>query len=218
MFTGIIVARGDVVCLRRKQAGATLALRAFALAQDAAPGDSIAVNGTCLTATKIEGTLLSFDLSEETVKSTNLGRLTSGDKVNLEPSLRPDGKLGGHFVTGHVDAVGKIRSKSAIGNSFKIVIDAPPKVSEFLVEKGSVAVDGISLTVVDVSADAFSVVVVPHTAQATTIGFKRAGDTVNLEADIIGKYVARFLARGGRATAAGKENSFMKSFLQTGYL
>jgi riboflavin synthase len=218
LFTGIIVERGDVVSLRRKQAGAVLALRAFALAQNAAPGDSIAVNGTCLTAVKIEGNLLSFDLSEETVKSTNLGRLTAGVKVNLEPSLRPDGKLGGHFVTGHVDAVGKIRSKTALGDAFKIVIDAPPRVTELLVEKGSVAVDGISLTVVDVSGDAFSVVVIPHTAQVTTIGFKRAGDTVNLEADIIGKYVARFLARGGGATAAGKDNSFMKSFLQAGYL
>ncbi|HAM51664.1 MAG TPA: riboflavin synthase, partial [Nitrospiraceae bacterium] len=125
MFTGIIVEQGDVVSLRRKHAGATLTLRTFALAQDSATGDSIAVNGACLTVVKVRGNLLSFDLSEETVKSTNLGRLVSGDKANLEPSLRPDGKLGGHFVTGHVDAVGRIRSKTAIGDAFKVVIEAP---------------------------------------------------------------------------------------------
>jgi riboflavin synthase len=217
LFTGIIVEQGDVVSLRRKHAGATLTLRTFALAQDSATGDSIAVNGACLTVVKVRGNLLSFDLSEETVKSTNLGRLVSGDKANLEPSLRPDGKLGGHFVTGHVDAVGRIRSKTAIGDAFKVVIEAPLKVTRVLVAKGSVAVDGISLTVVDVAEDAFSVVIIPHTTHVTTIGSKRAGDTVNLEADIIGKYVARFLNRG-ESRAAGKDENFLKSFLQARYL
>jgi len=218
VFTGIIVELGEVVSLGRKQAGASLTIAAASLSKDAAIGDSIAINGACLTVASRSGNVLSFDLSGETLRSTNLGQLRPGDRVDLEPSLRPDGKLGGHFVTGHVDAVGKIRSKTKVGDTFEIVIEAPEKVTGLLVEKGSVAVDGISLTVVDVSQEAFSVVIIPHTAVVTTIGFKKAGDTVNLEADIIGKYVARFLRYDTGAGKTGNDASLMRHLREAGYI
>ncbi|MCL4477447.1 MAG: riboflavin synthase [Nitrospirae bacterium] len=218
MFTGIIVELGEAASLSRKQSGASLAIAAGALAKDAALGDSIAINGACLTVVSRHGNILSFDLSDETLRSTNLGQLKPGDRVNLEPSLKADGKLGGHFVTGHVDAVGRIRSKNLVGNTFEITVEAPEKVTGLLVEKGSIALDGISLTVVDVSEDAFSVVIIPHTARLTTIGFKSAGATVNLEADIIGKYVARFLNRKGDSGKTGSDRSLMKSLIESGYI
>lgn len=217
MFTGIIVEMGDVVSLNRKQAGASLTIAANTVSKDAAIGDSIAINGACLTVVSREGNVLAFDLSDETLRSTNLGQLRQGDRVNLEPSLRSDERLGGHFVTGHVDAVGKIRSKTMVGETFKVFVDSPEKVTELLVEKGSISVDGISLTVVDVLKDAFSVVIIPHTAAVTTIGLKNVGDTVNLEADIIGKYVARFLDRDRTKTGRSDER-FIKSLKESGYI
>ena len=218
MFTGIIVELGEVVSLSRKPSGASLAVSAHTLAQDAALGDSIAINGACLTVVSLQDSILAFDLSDETLRSANLGQLKHGDRVNLEPSLRADGKLGGHFVTGHVDAVGRIRSKNLSGDTFEITIEAPEKVTGLLVEKGSIALDGISLTVVDVSRDSFSVVIIPHTARLTTLGFKSAGATVNLEADIIGKYVARFLDRKAGSDKTGSDKSLMKALTESGYI
>ncbi len=225
MFTGIIDELGEVISLSRKQAGlptgqagASLVVAAAALSKDAAIGDSIAVNGACLTVVRRDGALLSFDLSDETLRSTNLGQLRPGERVNLEPSLRTDGKLGGHFVTGHVDAVGRMRSKTKVGDTFEIVIEAPEAVTALLVEKGSVAVDGISLTVVAVARDAFSIVIIPHTARVTTIGFKDAGRTVNLEADIIGKYVARFLRYKTDAGKTSNDASLIESLREAGYI
>lgn len=193
MFTGLIIELGEVVFLEKKTESARLSIKASEVVKDAALGDSIAVNGVCLTAVNIEKDVLYFDVSFETLRSTNLGNLKRGDRVNLEPSLRPNSKLGGHFVTGHAEDVGKIRSKTPMGNAVRIEVETPANVLRYLVEKGSVAVDGISLTVVDVLKDAFSVVIIPHTAKLTTIGFKNVGDTVNLEPDILGKYVAKFL-------------------------
>ncbi len=216
MFTGIISDLGNIVSLKRKEAGASLVVSAGNLSRDTAIGDSISINGACLTVVKIDGDMLSFDLSDETLRSTNLGSLRPGEKVNLEPSLRADGKLGGHFVTGHVDAVGKIGTKAMAGDAFEVVIASPEHVTGLLVEKGSVAVDGISLTVVKVTPGTFTVVIIPHTARVTTIGFKNAGDSVNLEADIIGKYVARFLDRGG--PEAGNDDRLMKSLRSSGFM
>ena len=159
----------------------------------------------------VEKDILSFDVSYETLKSTNLGHLKKGDGVNLEPSLKPASKLGGHFVTGHVDGVGKIRSKTPAGNAVKFEIEAPENVLKYLVEKGSVAIDGISLTVVDVLRDAFSLVIIPHTAKMTTIGFKKLGDTVNLEPDILAKYVARFLQ-------TDKDSSLLSALKKSGFI
>lgn len=215
MFTGIIIEMGAIVSVKKKPSGAAFSISADEITKTAAIGDSIAINGVCLTVVTINGKQLFFDLSDETLNSTNLGELRPGDKVNLELSLRPDGKLGGHFVTGHVDSVGRIKSKTLVGDTYKIAIDAPHQVTSLLVEKGSVAVDGISLTVVDVFEDSFTIVIIPHTANVTTIGFKNAGDTVNLEADIIGKYVAKFL---GTTEKKNSGKSLMESLVKAGYV
>lgn len=213
MFTGLISEMGALISISRRDGGAALALRANAIASASKLGDSISVNGVCLTVVSKDNNLLTFDISEETLQSTNLGSLKLGDNINLEPSLRPDSNIGGHFVTGHVDAAGKIRSKIKAGDMLKIEIEAPPKVMNLLVEKGAVAADGISLTVVDLSRDSFTVVIIPHTAKLTTMGFKTAGDTVNIEADILGKYVAKFLNKGGN-----RDSGFMKALTEGGFI
>jgi riboflavin synthase len=202
---------GEVLSLKKVADGARLFLDTRSLAPEARLGDSISINGTCLTVVEIKGRTLSFDLSDETLRSTNLGGLAAGDRVNLEPSLRLDSRLGGHFVTGHIDGVGTIRTKVRTGDVYKIVIAGDDSITGFLVEKGSVAVDGISLTVVDVLKDGFSVVIIPHTASLTTVGFKGPGETVNIEVDILGKYVAKFLQKG-------KDSRFMQTLAKEGFL
>jgi riboflavin synthase len=213
MFTGIVTELGEVASIRRTGTGAVLSVKAESAAGAAEIGDSIAINGACLTVTKIDGATVSFDLSGETLDSTTLGRLKGGERVNIEEALKADGKLGGHFVTGHVDAVGKIIGKTKDGETFKYQIQASPGVMEFLVEKGSVAVDGISLTVVDVLEDSFTLVIIPHTADVTTMGFRGRGDEVNLEADIIGKYVMRFLKRKN-----GSDTGLMEALKREGFV
>ena len=210
MFTGLVVEMGNVVSLTKKGNSARLSLDAKTLSRDAKLGDSIAINGTCLTVVEVKDTVLAFDLSDETLKSSNLGELKARDRVNLEPALRLDDRLGGHFVTGHIDGAGRIRSKTLEGEVYKIVIETEPWMAEYLVEKGSVAVDGISLTVVDVLRDGFSLVIIPHTTRLTTIGFKGPGDRVNVEVDILGKYVQRFLhnRRDGGLMQTLKEQGF----------
>ena len=210
MFTGLVAEMGDVVSLIKKGNGARLSLNAAEVSRDAKLGDSIAINGTCLTVVEIRGRTLAFDLSDETLRSSNLGELKARDRVNLEPALRPDDRLGGHFVTGHIDGTGVIRSKTREGEVYKIVIKTEPWIAEYLVEKGSVAVDGISLTVVEVLRDGFSLVIIPHTANLTTIGFKGPGDRVNVEVDILGKYVARYLKRE-------KGEDLMQTLMKEGY-
>ncbi len=213
MFTGIIVEMGEVTAVEKRGGVVHLSLNSREIIKDAEIGDSVSVNGTCLTLVEIKGATMRFDLSDETLSSTNLGLLKPGDRVNLEPSLRPDSKLGGHFVSGHVDGTGRIKSKAEIGDTFKIEIEVSEKVIHFLVEKGSVAVDGISLTVVDILRDSFTVVIIPHTARLTTMGFKGPGDTVNVEADIIGKYVARFLNKEGN-----RDSRLMKTLMEEGFI
>lgn len=213
MFTGLIMESGEVVSLDKRPDSARLSVKGREVVKDAALGDSIAINGVCLTVVSIDGETLAFDVSYETLKSTNLGNLKRGDRVNLEPSLRPNSKMGGHFVTGHVEDIGKIRSKTPAGNALRIEISSPDTVLKYLVGKGSVAVDGISLTVVDVLKDAFSIVIIPHTAKMTTIGFKNVGDTVNLEPDILGKYVAKFLR-----IDQDKDSSLMSALKQSGFI
>ncbi len=193
MFTGIIIETGLVDSISRSSGITRLSLKTRTLHMEAERGDSIAVNGVCLTVVDMTKDILSFELSGETLKTTNLGEVKKGETVNLEPALRADGKLGGHFVTGHVDASGKIRSKKSVGDTIEIDIEAPPLVIEYLIDKGSVAVDGISLTVVKVFNDFFRLVIIPHTEKVTNIGHKRAGSTVNLETDILGKYIKKFL-------------------------
>jgi riboflavin synthase len=211
LFTGLVVEMGEIASVTKRDSGARLFLKARSLSLEAQIGDSISVNGTCLTVVEMKGKTLGFDMSDETLRSTNLGNLRTKDRVNLEPSLRFDSRLGGHFVTGHIDGVGTIKSKSAAGDVLKIVIGAGEEITRYLVEKGSVAVDGISLTVVDVLTKGFSIVIIPHTAALTTIGFKGPGDTVNIEVDILGKYVSKFLHMG-------KDSGLMKALSEEGFM
>lgn len=196
MFTGLVEAMGEVAALEALPGGAgmRLVVRSPAVAKESAIGDSVAVNGCCLTVTARDGDTLAFDAVPETLARTNLGRLHVGSPVNLERPLRLGDRLGGHLVQGHVDAVGEVRLVSPEGSSVRIAIDAPENVRRYLVPKGSVAVDGVSLTVAAVTETGFEVVIIPHTAAVTTLGRVRPGDAVNLEADVVGKYIERLLA------------------------
>lgn len=157
-------------------------------------GDSIAVNGVCLTVVQIFPASFYADVMPETLRKTNLNELKNGDKVNLERALPAGGRLGGHFVSGHIDATGTILAQKKEGNALVLEIAAPAAVTNYLIPKGSVAVDGISLTIVEVGESSFSVSLIPHTAKYTTLGYKKPGDKVNLEADLLGKYVQKFCA------------------------
>lgn len=193
MFTGIIEGLGKVTAIRKAGNGAKLCIRPD-FDMELRIGESVSVNGVCLTISKLKTLELSFDISPETLKGTNLGGLRVNDKVNLERALRATDRLGGHIVTGHVDGVGSIKDKKREGEYTFYTFEAPPEVLKYLVKRGSVAVDGISLTVIDITENSFRVAIIPHTLNVTTLGFKGAGDKVNLEADILGKYVEKFLA------------------------
>ena len=197
MFTGIIEELGTVMALRRSGESARLTVSAAKVLEGTALGDSICVNGVCLTVVESGGGAFSADVAVETLKVTNLGELKAGSRVNLERALQLSARIGGHLVSGHVDAVGRVRGRREEGNGWRLFFDAPEAVLRYVIRKGSIAIDGISLTVADVDATGFSVAMIPHTAKLTTLGFKAAGDSVNLESDIIGKYVERLL--GSRA-------------------
>ncbi len=194
MFTGIVEEMGSVKALRRDAGAARLTISASTALGNTALGDSICVNGVCLTVVDMNTSEFSADVAVETLKVTNLGDLKIGAKVNLERALQLSARLGGHFVSGHVDAVGRIREKRNEGNGWRIFVDAPETVLRYVIKKGSIAIDGVSLTVADVDKTGFSLAMIPHTAKLTTLGSKSAGDSVNLEADIIGKYVERLLS------------------------
>jgi riboflavin synthase len=213
VFTGLVSGIGEILSVKKQGGGAILSLRAPGISSSAVIGDSIAANGVCLTVISKNRDVLAFDLSDETLARTNLGSLVAGDTVNLEPSLTPSSKIGGHFVTGHIDDTGKIRTKINTGDMWKFCFEVSPAILDSLVEKGSVAVDGISLTVVDVLKDCFTVVIIPHTAKATTLGLKAPGDTVNIEVDILGKYVANFLKR-----TKNRDTEFMKTLMEEGFV
>jgi riboflavin synthase len=193
MFTGIIEEMGTVKALRREAGAARLTLTASKVLDGTVLGDSICVNGVCLTVVDLGTNEFSADVAVETLKVTNLGDLRTGSRVNLERALQLSARIGGHLVSGHVDAVGRVREKREEGNGWRIFIDAPGTALRYVIKKGSIAIDGISLTVADVDARGFSIAMIPHTAKLTTLGYKSAGDSVNLESDIIGKYVERLL-------------------------
>jgi riboflavin synthase len=196
MFTGIIQERGIIGLVLRRGGGTLVTVRSTEVGRGANVGDSIAVNGVCLTVTHVESGIFVAQAVEETVERTTLGRLREGDAVNLEPALRPSDRLGGHFVTGHVDGVGIIRSRDVRESSLIFALEVPGTCRPYIVAKGSVALDGVSLTVVDVLEARAVVSVIPLTAETTTFGSRRVGDEVNVEVDILGKYVERFV--GGK--------------------
>ncbi|HNY65773.1 MAG TPA: riboflavin synthase [Deltaproteobacteria bacterium] len=195
MFTGIIESMGTVLSIRPFMKGYELTVDAHVDLSGDKVGDSIAVDGVCLTATAIEGTRFTATFSEETVSRTTLSGLKPGAKVNLERALTLSTRLGGHLVLGHVDTVGVIRSKGRTGESTRVTVQFEPKFSRYVIEKGSIAIDGISLTVNQVHSDAFEVNIIPHTALSVTLTLKGPGDRVNLEFDVIGKYVERLLKK-----------------------
>ena len=192
MFTGIVEEIGSVKSL---QAG-RLTIAADSVLKGTKLGDSINVNGACLTVTAISGNTFSIDIMPETLRRTNLGALRPGDAVNLERALPADGRFGGHFVQGHVDGTGKVSSVFPEGEALLVKIAAPPDIMRYMVEKGFIAVDGVSLTVTGCDAASFSVSLVAFTRQHTTLGHKKPGDVVNLEVDIIAKYVERLRGEG----------------------
>ncbi len=193
MFTGIVRERGRVAGLDGSDGGVRLRIAAPETAAGVALGDSVAVGGVCLTVVAVDGAELSFVAVPETLSRTALGRLEAGDDVNIESALRVGDPLGGHVVQGHVDGVGRVRSVEPEGDGRRIWIDAGADVLRYCVEKGSIAIDGVSLTVAALDGAGFAVALIPHTLTETTLGALGAGDTVNLEVDVLAKYVERLL-------------------------
>jgi len=200
MFTGIIEELGVISKLELRPDSAQLTVRGAKVLEGTRVGDSIAVNGVCLTVIRLAGQEFTVDIMAETLAKTILAELKPGDRVNLERALQLQTRLGGHLVTGHVDGVGTIRRVTPYGIAHVYEIETPDPLLPYILPKGSVAIDGISLTVVEVKPHSFTVSLIPHTFAETTLGFKRTGHKVNLETDLLGKYVARFMA--ARQTAA----------------
>ena len=191
MFTGLVETTGEVVEVRPETPGMRLIVRQGEFAGGAALGDSIAVNGCCLTVVAIEDDTFSFDVGPETLKLTNLGRLQAGDKINLERSLKVGDELGGHFVTGHIDAMGLVDERIDDAEWSTMWFRVPPRLTSQMAAKGSVAVNGVSLTLVDVEVQRFSVMLIPHTLQVTNLGDLQVRSKVNIETDILAKYVEK---------------------------
>ncbi|MFH1228415.1 MAG: riboflavin synthase [Planctomycetota bacterium] len=193
MFTGIVECSGKIEQVKYTGKMLKLAIDAGAVAKSSKEGDSIAVNGVCLTIAKKKGPRLYFDAVPETLQRSNLGALKNGADVNLEQAIQAGQPFGGHFVQGHVDAVGKLISKIKKGDSYLMAFSVPRNLNKYLIEKGSITIDGVSLTVTAVRPDSFSVAVIPYTLKHTTLGKKAVGDTVNLEMDMLGKWVSQFI-------------------------
>jgi len=193
MFTGIVEETGQVVAFRQEAAAWRLEIAASAVLVDIGLGDSIAVNGCCLTVVRFDDEHLYFDVLEETRRLTNFFALAVGAPVNLERSLRFDGKVGGHFVTGHIDGLGVVEVFEARGKDHYLRVRAPAGMGRYLIHKGSIALDGMSLTVAEVAGDSFALWIIPHTLTVTNLRARRAGEQVNLEFDLLGKYVEKLL-------------------------
>ncbi len=206
MFTGIIEETGVVERLDNSPSGCRLYIGASVVLDGTKIGDSIAVNGVCLTVTDMTENSFAADVMPETLRRSSLGALHSGSRVNLERAMAADGRFGGHIVAGHIDGTGRISGKKPEGNAVVVTIAADRDILRYIVEKGSIAIDGISLTVTKVTGADFSVSLIPHTAKETTLLSKRAGDIVNLENDIVGKYVERLL---GNNKSSGITRSFL---------
>jgi riboflavin synthase len=200
MFTGLVEGRGRVVGLSPQPPGVLLVIDPPANWSRTSDrdqtriGDSVSINGCCLTVVAVNHGTLAFQAGTETLSRTNLGRLQPGDAVNVERSLPADGRLGGHFVQGHVDAVGQVDSIDRDGEWISMWFRVPPRLTRQMVSKGSITVDGVSLTLVNVESDRCSVALIPHTLEQTTLGLRRPGDDVNVETDILGKYLEKLLA------------------------
>ena len=218
MFTGLVAELGTVQRLARPGSSYHLTVGAKKVLENLKIGDSVAVNGACLTVVRMDDSGFTADVMPETVRLTNIGSLQPGSKVNLERTLRLCDGLDGHIVSGHVEGLGTISEQRPEGIAVVVTIDTPPELLKYIIKKGSIAIDGISLTVTEVTDTSFSVSLIPHTAKATTLGFKKVGDSVNLETDILGKYVERMLT-WNKQTQAGKADTLnMQTLLENGFV
>lgn len=206
MFTGIVEEMGEIETIKQVSPQAViLEIRADKIMADVSHGDSIAVNGICLTVTAFTSDSFQVDVMPETVKATSLNRLAAGSNVNLERSIPANGRFGGHFVSGHVDSTGKITGKQERENAIYYTIAIPEALAIYFMKKGSVAVDGISLTVFEHTADSFTVSLIPHTVAETVLGVKDVGDIVNVECDMLAKYVGKMLGKPGKSENISKD-------------
>jgi len=201
MFSGIVEEMGAIQTVHKGLAGAKISILASLVLDDLKVGDSISVAGACLTASQVGDMGFSVDVSTETLNCTTLGAIPVGTPVNLERAMKLNARMGGHLVTGHVDGIGFLRAREQDGNAIQITIEAPEDIIQYCVPKGSITVDGISLTINAVSDRSIAVAIIPHTAKVTTMGLKQIGNTVNLESDLIGKYVERLLQASGALPA-----------------
>lgn len=202
MFTGIVEEMGTVLSIKNESQAHVLQIKGQVVLEDLKIGDSVAVNGVCLTVSSLGGSFFTADMMNETLGRSGMGSLRPGDRVNLERAMAANGRFGGHMVSGHIDDTGSITQIRRDGNAIWYTISAPPQVMAYIVEKGSVAIDGISLTVASVGRDGFSVSVIPHTAKSTVLGGKASGDSVNLETDMVAKYIKKYVCGGMENTPA----------------
>ncbi|MBQ0078310.1 MAG: riboflavin synthase [Eubacterium sp.] len=193
MFTGIVEEKGKIKTISKGANSAVLTIEAKTILQDVKLGDSIAVNGVCLTVTSFTSNQFTADVMHETLNRSSLGQLRIGGIVNLERAMSANGRFGGHIVAGHIDGIGRITDIKRDDNAIWYTVECGPDIMRYIIEKGSIAIDGISLTVADVGKNYFKVSIIPHTASETTLSLRRAGDIVNLENDCIGKYVEKLL-------------------------
>lgn len=194
MFTGIVEELGKVILIEKNTKSAKIKISVELVTEDLKIGDSVAVNGVCLTIINFSPTHITAEIMMETLEKTSMRSIRSGDRVNLERALRVDDRLGGHIVSGHVDGIGKIISKKNDGIAEVFDISYPPEVKKYLAKKGSVAIDGISLTIVEVKSDYFRLSLIPHSLNNTTLGFKKSGDIVNIEIDVLARYIERLFS------------------------
>lgn len=221
MFTGIIEGLGHIAAIRSSGRGKRVTVDANFLLDRTKIGDSISVSGACLTAVEIENRRFEVDVSPETLNTTTLGKAKVGDRVNLERAMRLSDRIDGHLVSGHIDGTGIIKQRETLGNAINVIIEAAESLTRHMIDKGSVAVDGVSLTINSCDAKSFSVSIIPHTAKLTTIGFKNRGDHVNIETDMIGKYVVRFLAgvqRTGQGQPSKRSVIDQEFLIKTGFI
>jgi riboflavin synthase len=197
MFTGLVEGLGEIRTLERRGPGMYLVVNSPLVADDAEIGDSISVNGCCLTIVELDGEAMAFELGDETIRRTTFGNHGVGDVVNLERSLRVGDRMGGHFVSGHIDGIGEVDQRIDDEQWSTFWFRVPPAMTRQMVSKGSIAIDGVSLTLVDVEDNRFSVMLIPHTLEVTTLGRKNDGDSVNLETDLLAKYAQKAVGNIG---------------------
>ncbi len=221
MFTGIIEGLGTLTEIRSSGQGKRLTIVADFFLEQTKIGDSIAVNGACLTAVALDNKRFVVDASPETLATTTFGKAKIGDRLNLERALRLSDRIDGHLVSGHIDGMGIIRHRKTAGNAIIVTFGVSETLSRYMIKKGSVAVDGVSLTINNCNSDSFDVSIIPHTAKLTTIGFKKIGDLVNIETDMIGKYVERFITKGTdsyKEKETGQSSIDMQFLAKAGFL